>query len=115
MTNKFTVTREQMAEILRQPTDFSKIGIFNDVMFCSVFRNPEDCKELLQRITGLQIAELYIVQEQKSIKTGYLGKGVRLDVYAKDVDGNSYDIEMQVMNTGENQTSYWMTKERLFL
>ena len=101
MTNKFTVTREQMAEILRKQTDFSKIGIFNDVMFCSVFRNPEDCKELLQRITGLQIAELYIVQEQKSIKTGYLGKGVRLDVYAKDVDGNSYDIEMQVMNTGE--------------
>ena len=84
-----------------ETTDFSKIGIFNDVMFCSVFRNPEDCKELLQRITGLRIAELYIVQEQKSIKTGYLGKGVRLDVYAKDVDGNSYDIEMQVMNTGE--------------
>ena len=53
MTNKFTVTREQMAEILRKQTDFSKIGIFNDVMFCSVFRNPEDCKELLQRITGL--------------------------------------------------------------
>ena len=97
---KNTVTGKQSA-VTGRPTDFSKIDIRDDMMFCSVFHNPEDCREFLQRIMGIRIAELRIVQEQKSMQSRYQGKGVRLDIYVRDVEGNSYDIEMQMINTGE--------------
>ena len=48
--------------------DFDKIGITNDVMFGTVFKNADDCRELLQRILGIEICELTIVESQKSIK-----------------------------------------------
>ncbi len=97
---KNTVTGKQSA-VTGRPTDFSKIDIRDDMMFCSVFHNPEDCREFLQRIMEIRIAELRIVQEQKSMQSRYQGKGVRLDIYVRDVEGNSYDIEMQMINTGE--------------
>lgn len=97
---KNTVTGKPSA-VTGRPTDFSKIDIRDDMMFCSVFHNPEDCREFLQRIMGIRIAELRIVQEQKSMQSRYQGKGVRLDIYVRDVEGNSYDIEMQMINTGE--------------
>ena len=31
----------------------------------------------------------------ETIKGTFLGKGIRIDIYAKDSDGNAYDIEMQ--------------------
>lgn len=78
---------------------FDAIGITDDVMFGSVFRDREDCKEFLQRILGIKIIELTIVESQKSIKTKLFAKGIRIDIYAKDQDGNSYDIEMQLLDT----------------
>ena len=80
---------------------FDTIGITDDVMFGSVFRDKEVCKEFLQRILGIEIRELIMVENQKSIKTKIFAKGIRIDVYAKDKDGNSYDIEMQLLNTKE--------------
>lgn len=29
------------------------------------------------------------------MKTTFIGKGIRIDIYVKDSDGNVYDIEMQ--------------------
>ena len=81
--------------------DFAKIGITNDVMFGTVFKNEDDCKELLQRILGIEICELTIVESQKTIKTTLLGKGIRIDVYVKDNYGNAYDIEMQTTKDTE--------------
>ena len=81
--------------------NFEQIGITNDVMFGSVFQNVEDCKELLQRILHLKIVELTIVEGQKQMNRNLSGKGIRLDIYARDGEGNSYDIEMQLTDTGE--------------
>ena len=81
--------------------NFEQIGITNDVMFGSVFQNVEDCKELLQRILHLRIVELTIVEGQKQMNRNLSGKGIRLDIYARDGEGNSYDIEMQLTDTGE--------------
>ena len=76
--------------------DFDTMEITNDMMFGSVFRNEADCKELLERILGFPISELTIVEAQKTMKATLLGKGIRLDVYVKDMEGNAYDIEMQM-------------------
>ena len=81
--------------------NYEQIGITNDVMFGSVFQNVEDCKELLQRILHLRIVELTIVEGQKQMNRNLSGKGIRLDIYARDGEGNSYDIEMQLTDTGE--------------
>ena len=37
-----------------------------------------------------------IVEAQKTMKATLLGKGIRLDVYVKDMEGNAYDIEKQM-------------------
>ena len=91
------MTEEKSMETI----NFDKIGITDDVMFGSVFRNKDDCKEFLQRIMDIEISELHIVEEQKSLKIRFMGKGVRIDVYVRDKQGNSYDIEMQISNTHE--------------
>ncbi|MBU5430148.1 Rpn family recombination-promoting nuclease/putative transposase [Kineothrix sp. MSJ-39] len=75
--------------------NFDEIGITNDLMFGTVYKNPEYCKELLQRILQIDIVEIGIVEPQKTIKTTLIGKGIRIDIYAKDSQGNVYDIEMQ--------------------
>ena len=64
-------------------------------MFGTVFRDKEKCKELLQRILQIKLIEIEVVEPQKSMKTTFIGKGIRIDIYAKDSDGNVYDIEMQ--------------------
>ena len=74
--------------------DFTHIGITDDRMFGTVFQNEEECRELLQRILGIHIKEIHVVA-QMSVKGSFFGKGSRLDIYAKDEDGNVYDIEMQ--------------------
>ena len=81
--------------------DFDKIGITDDVMFCTVLSNSEDCREFLQRILGIEIEEIVVVGTQVSMKSNFHAKGVRLDVYAKDKKGNAYDIEMQTTKMRE--------------
>ena len=86
---------------MKENVNFESISITNDVMFVSVFRNSENCKELLQRILGINIEKLVIVESEKSIRTGVSRKGIRLDVYVRDAEGNSYDVEMQLADTKE--------------
>ena len=75
--------------------NFDEIGITNDYMFGTVFRDKEKCKELLQRILKIRLVEIEVVEPQKIMKTTLIGKGIRIDIYAKDSKGNVYDIEMQ--------------------
>ncbi len=86
---------------MRRQIDFDKIGITDDVMFCTVLSNSEDCREFLQRILGIEIEEIVVVGTQVSMKSNFHAKGVRLDVYAKDKKGNAYDIEMQTTKMRE--------------
>ena len=75
--------------------NFDKIGITNDFMFGTVFRYKDKCKELIQRILQIKLVEIEVVEPQKIMKTTLIRKGIRIDIYAKDSEGNVYDIEMQ--------------------
>ena len=86
---------------MRRHIDFDKIGITDDVMFCTVLSNSEDCREFLQRILGIEIEKIVVVGTQVSMKSNFHAKGVRLDVYAKDKKENAYDIEMQTTKMRE--------------
>ena len=66
----------------------------DDYMFGAVMRNPEICKSILETLLNIQIEKLEYPELQKSIRTYYESKGVRLDVYVKDSD-KVFDIEIQ--------------------
>lgn len=89
--------------------DGKYIDIRDDVMFCSVMEDEEYCKEFLQIVLGIEIAEIEYISSQKSLRSRINAKGVRLDVYARDIDNNSYDIEMQVVREDylEKRTRYY--------
>lgn len=65
-------------------------------------RNPELCKELLQRILPeLEIDHVEYPELQKEIKPDVDARSVRLDVYVNDGKGTVYDIEMQAVTSRE--------------
>lgn len=66
----------------------------DDFMFGYVMRQPEICKEMLERLLKIKIEKLEYPELQKSISGFYESKGVRLDVYVKDSD-KIFDIEIQ--------------------
>lgn len=83
-------------------TDWEELGISNDFLFGKIMRNPELCKELLQRILpDLEIDRIEYPEIQKSIQPDVDARSVRLDVYVKDDKNTVYDIEMQVTDTKE--------------
>ena len=90
-----------MVENMQEKKDFHKIGFTNDFMFCTVMENPKLCKGFLERVLGIEIAGLQYIERQKDIRTGFDTKGIRLDVYVTDVQGNVYDIEMQTVSVAE--------------
>ena len=85
-------------DLVKDQKWLEKIQIKNDVVFCTVFLDEEDCRELLQRILGMHIVKLKVVLNQKAIQNNIFQKGTRLDIYAEDDKGNMYDIEMQLTN-----------------
>ena len=80
---------------------FEQVKITDDLMFCTVFQNEEDCRKLLERILHIHITEIEVVQEQKNMKGPIQSKGSRLDIYVRDDQMNSYDIEMQLVSSDE--------------
>ena len=94
----------------RTDTGWERLGISNDFIFGKIMRDPELCKELLQRILpDLNIGRIEYPEPQKGIRPDVDAKSVRLDVYLMD-DGNTvYDIELQAINTKElpKRTRYY--------
>ena len=75
---------------------FMSQTIKDNFMFGAVMREGDNCKELLERIFNRTMSKVVISQEEKSIFYNPDYHGVRLDVYAVDIRGKIYDIEMQI-------------------
>lgn len=89
-TIKITIPKEQLWENLK---------ISNDFMFAKVMRNPELCKEMLERLLDIQIDHIEYPEEQKVIDISKDSKSVRLDVYLKDEKGTVYNVEIQTTHS----------------
>ena len=76
---------------------FMSQTIKDNFMFGAVMQEGDNCKELLELILRRKLSEVHISQE-KGIFYNPDFHGVRLDVYAMDIYGKVYDIEMQVSN-----------------
>lgn len=80
---------------------YEELTLASDFLFCKIMQDPELCKEMLQRIMGMKLGKVEVINNQKPIDTTFDGKSIRLDIYAEDENGNIYDIEMQCADTKE--------------
>ncbi len=71
--------------------------ITNDYLFSLVMKDIDLCTQLLKvilpEIKGLKVKE---VEAQRVLESGLVFRGIRLDIYAIDVKGVAYNIEIQV-------------------
>ena len=79
---------------------FQSLTIKNDFMFCKVMQDEEICSRVINLVLKYQqdIPPLRLIIPQANIENHAELKSIRLDVLAEDEKGNSYDIEMQVVN-----------------
>jgi len=92
------LTKEEREKLIAEK--FQSLTIKDDFMFCKVMQDEKICKEVLNILLQdyFRINTIKIATSQATIKNHPELKFVRLDVLATDEAGNSYDIEMQVVN-----------------
>ena len=84
---------------------WEELTIADDYMFKLVMRHPHICKRLIEKILKIKIKHITYLDDEKTLKFRYDGKGVRLDVYVEG-DGTIYEIEMQVRDYGDKEMAY---------
>lgn len=84
---------------------WEELTIADDYMFKLVMRHPKFCRRLIEKILDIKIRHIDYLENEKSLKFRYTGKGIRLDVYVEG-DDTIYDIEMQVRNYGDTELAY---------
>jgi len=94
-----------MNEIQKEQTleeKWENATIANNFIFYKVMRNnPDVCQELLEILLEFKIERIEMSQEEE-INVDFGSKGIRMDVYAKDSDGQkAYNIELQAKDTKE--------------
>ena len=89
---------------------FEELNFADDGMFQAVMKNPEASAELVERLLGVRVKGVKYPKLEKKIAPYYATKGVRLDVYLKDVD-KIIDVELQTyeMDALGKRTRYYQS------
>ena len=58
--------------------------------------HPEFAKVMIENFLNIEIDHLEVVETEKAILLSPTKKSVRFDVYAKEANGRSFDVELQV-------------------
>lgn len=61
--------------------------------------NPDLCRRLIEKILNIRIEKIDFPEREKHIENRIDSKGIRLDVYAKDSNNRSFDLEMQIADS----------------
>ncbi|ORU00684.1 hypothetical protein D081_0666 [Anaerovibrio sp. JC8] len=94
-----------MTEKKRIIKPWEELTIIDDYMFKLVMRHPHICTRLIEKILDIKIKHINYLEDEKSLKFRYAGKGIRLDVYV-EADDTIYNIEMQVRDYGDKELAY---------
>lgn len=75
----------------------SDLNLCDDFLFYHVMQEPELVIQLLELVLDLPgtIENVEYLEREKTLKSGYTGKGVRLDVYVRTDNLTVYNIEIQ--------------------
>ncbi|HAF31937.1 MAG TPA: hypothetical protein DCG76_03100, partial [Anaerovibrio sp.] len=84
---------------------WEELTITDDYMFKLVMKHPRICQRLIEKILKIKIKHLTYLEDEKTLKSRYEGKGIRLDVYVEG-DNTIYEIEMQVRDYGDKEMAY---------
>ena len=88
---------------MKKRRNLKDLTIRDNFMFAAVMAEaPDICREVLEYALGIHIDRIEVAAE-KTLLYHPEFRGIRLDVYARDmdVDGNAvrhFDVEMQVVN-----------------
>jgi len=77
---------------------WEELQLKDDFIFGKVMKDPELCRQMLERILDIAIDHIEYPEIQKTIDLDLESKGIRLDVYVKDSLGTVYNVEMQALN-----------------
>ena len=75
---------------------WERLTLADNFIFCKVLEdNPEVCRHLIEILLNIKIDRIEKPAAEKSLKTDFISRGIRFDVYVKDGNGRSFDIEIQ--------------------
>ena len=85
-----------MQDMVASVKPWEELTIADNFIFQAVMRKKRCCRRFIESVLGIKVKKItYPVLTEKDIKVRCESKGVRLDVYVEDDQGNIYDIEMQ--------------------
>lgn len=77
----------------------AELNLLDRFLFNEVMEDPGTYRDVLEMICGREILLKETVQSEKEIRTLPTFRGIRLDVWGQDEEGNIYNSEMQSVNT----------------
>lgn len=66
------------------------LTLMDDYMFGTVMQDPRLIKPLIEFILDIRIRSVTYIEPQRSMKSGFNAKGIRLDLYVEDENGVVY-------------------------
>ena len=81
---------------------WEELSFQNDYMFKRVMSHKRFCKKRLEKILRVKIRNIRYLEDEKTIKTAYESKGIRLDVYVEDDKNTVYNVKLQIRKPKNN-------------
>ena len=72
-----------------------ELTIMDDYMFAAVMGEEANLRPLLELVLDVEVRQLRFVEAQRTGKAAYRSRGVRLDLYVEDAEGDAYNVEVQ--------------------
>ena len=79
-------------------TEFQKLNLSDDFLFAKVMEDEMVLRPVVEKILGIRIREMTIIQSQKMIFIEHYSKCIRLDIMSDDKKGSRYNVEIQKKN-----------------
>lgn len=98
--NKTHTMNSQMAEPFRPITPLQQLNLTDDFLFDVTTENLEACKIIIELSLGITIKKIAWKEGQKVIHNLPGKRGIRLDFFVEDSDGQMFNVEMQKRNEG---------------
>ena len=71
------------------------LTLMDDYMFGTVMQDPKLIRPLIESILNMRIRQVTYIEPQRTVKSGFEAKGIRLDLYVEDENGVVYNVEVQ--------------------
>jgi predicted transposase/invertase (TIGR01784 family) len=83
---------------MRERKTLEELNLSDNFLFANAMSNEGICKEFLEKLLHIEIAEIEIAKSEWTEDVYYDAKAVRFDIFVRDSAGQIYDIEMQNPN-----------------